>query len=359
MKEYISLDAHKQYSLAGREDKATGKERHCRIEHRQGAIANYLSDVEAGTPVAVEATGNWYWIVDEIESSGCVPQLVHPQKAKVMYGCINKTDKLDVRGMNRLQRVGTLPTVWIAPAGVRDLRELPRTRMFLSRQSTQLKNRIQANLTKHGWNVKGYSDPFGVKARVQMRRNIAKLPLWTRQMTISLLDQFEELETRLRQLEKMIIEMVRDTPDMQLLRTLPGVGFILAVVISMEVGDVRRFYSAERLASYSGTTPRIHSSGGKTRFGRLRPDVNRALKYAFMEAANCVVLHSRHYPMRHVNVLYRRIKHRKGHQKAVGAVARHLAEAAFHVLSRKENYKEPDPTKSRVRNKGNASATAA
>jgi transposase len=73
------------------------------------------------------------------------------------------------------------------------------------------------------------------------------------------------------------------TPVIQQLLTLPGVGLTLAVVIALEVGDVRRFATAEKLAGYAGTTPRVHASGGKTRFGPARPDVNRYLKWAFVE----------------------------------------------------------------------------
>ena len=109
-----------------------------------------MKDCEPATPVAVEATGNWYWIIDEIEQAGMRPLLVHPRKAKLMMGMINKTDKLDVHGLNRLQRNGTLPTVWIPPSGVRDLRELTRVRMVLSLQRTRLKNRISSILAKYG-----------------------------------------------------------------------------------------------------------------------------------------------------------------------------------------------------------------
>ena len=112
-------------------------------------------------------------------------------------------------------------------------------------------------------------------------------------------------------------------------------------VIALEVGDVSRFASAQRLASYAGTTPRVHASGGKVRYGTLRPDVNRYLKWAFAEAANSVALHHATHPDRHVSQLYRRIKGRKGHAKAVGAVARHLAEAAFHVLGKGQAYRDP------------------
>ena len=67
-------------------------------------------------------------------------------------------------------------------------------------------------------------------------------------------------------------------PATQQLLTLPGVGLTLAVVIALEVGDVARFATAEKLESYAGTTPRVHASGGKTRFGLSRPDVSRYLK---------------------------------------------------------------------------------
>ena len=111
--------------------------------------------------MAVETTGNWYWILDEIESAGCVPRLVHARKAKLMRGVINKTDKLDARGLNRLQRAGTLPAVWIPSRDLRDWRDLPRTRMVLVRQRTRLKNRMHAALAKYAVHLPDVTDLFG------------------------------------------------------------------------------------------------------------------------------------------------------------------------------------------------------
>ena len=132
------------------------------------------------------------------------------------------------------------------------------------------------------------------------------------------------------------------------LMSLPGVGMILAATMALEIGDIGRFLSAERLASYSGTTPRVHASGGKVRFGELRVDVNRYLKWAFAEAANPVALHHRRRPKRHVSQLYRRLRLHKGHAKAIGAVARHLAEAAFRTIpcpksGRRDDWVRPEP----------------
>ena len=90
--------------------------------HSRGCIKNFVQRWTAGSPVAVETVGNWYWVVDEIEAGGGKPQLVNARLAKLMIGNVNKSDKLDAKGMNMLQRTGTLPTVWIAPGGVRHAR---------------------------------------------------------------------------------------------------------------------------------------------------------------------------------------------------------------------------------------------
>jgi transposase len=341
MDEYIAFDSHKRYTLAERDPVAGGRPRQRRIEHRRGAIRKYLGQGDPGGAVAVEATGNWYWIVDEIEQAGYEALLVHPGKAKLMMGMINKTDKLDVHGLNRLQRNKTLPTVWVPPGELRDLRELTRTRMVLTRQRTRLKNRLGATLDKYGLVVEGFSDRFGVSARRRWPKLVAQLPPQTRFCVEALLEELDRVTDRIGQFEKQLAKVVKETESTQLLLTLPGVGRILAPVIALEVGDVSRFPDAEHLASYAGTTPRVHSSGDKTRYGRLRSDVNRYLKWAFVEAANTNALHHRLHPGRHVSRLYYRLKSRKGHPKAIGAVARHLAEASWHVLSRCEAYRDP------------------
>jgi transposase len=259
-----------------------------------------------------------------------------------MLGCINKTDKLDVHGLNRLQRTGTLPTVWLPPAAIRDQRDLPRVRMFLVQERGRLKNRIHAQLAKYGVLVTGHSDLFGVGGLKALRQEIDRLPPCAREVTRELLAQLEFVEEQIAREERRIMEVVRETPDMVRLMTLPGVGKILAIVIALEIGAISRFRSAEHCAAYAGTTPRIHASGDKIRRGKMRSDVNRYLKWAFMEAANSVCRHKARLPYRHVTQLYARIKNRKGHGQAIGAVARHLAEATFYMLSKGEDYKEPN-----------------
>lgn len=270
-----------------------------------------------------------------------MPQLTHAHKAKLMLGLVNKTDRLDARGLNQLQRTGTLPTVWIPPQDLRDWRELPRTRIALVRQRTQLKNRIHATLAKYALSVPDVSDLFGRRGRTALRSRLAALPPQTTFVTGQLLDQIESLDQQVRTMEQRMGEVFEATSEIQRLMTLPGVGFILAVVIATEVGDVTRFPTAMHLASYAGTTPRVHASGGKTYLGPVREDVNRYLKWAFVEAANAICRVRQRYPHRHVSRLYERLAHRRGHHKAIGAVARHLAEATYWVLGKTEPYREP------------------
>ena len=345
--EHIAFDSHKKYTRAcvQRVNGDVVCER--RIEHERGAIREFLGGCEPGSAVAVETIGNWYWIVDEIEEAGHVPKLVHARKAKLMMGSYNKNDKLDARGMNLLQRNGTLPVVWIPPKEIRDLRDLPRTRMVLTRERAQLKNRIHSTLAKYAIRIEGVSDLFGVKGRRLLEAHLSLLPPHTRFSVENLLAQLDSTIEHIEAFERRMKETFQETAELKLVRTLPGVGLILGTVIVLEVGDISRFPSSEKFACYAGTVPREHSSGGKQRFGRLRPDVNRYLKWAFIEAGNVVSLNRRAWEERHVCRLYEKIRAKRGHEKAIGAVARHLAEATWSMLTKGEEYRQPSILRNR------------
>jgi transposase len=258
-------------------------------------------------------------------------------------GNIIKTDKLDAQGLALLIHLGSLPTVWLPPGEIRDERELHRTRMSLSKVRTSLKNRIHATLAKYALNTSAHSDIFVGKGRAWLNRTIQKLPLETDRCVNQELDLLDATMGQIRTLEKRIRERIRLTPDMQHLKTIPGVGNILSIVIQREVGNVDRFPSAGHLAAYAGVVPKVHSSGGKTRYGRMRKQANNYLKWAFIEAANVVVAH-RHHPSwrkKKVTQVYERICRRKGHATAVGAVTRHLAESTFWILKKREDYQDP------------------
>lgn len=341
MEHYIGCDVHKKYSVFVAMDEKGKVWPAKRVEHDREGFRSFLAGLPPNSPIAVETTGNWYWIIDEMERAGHLPALAHAAKSKLMMGMVNKTDKLDAKGLATLLRNGTLPTVWIPQGELRDQRELPRMRMTFTHMRTALKNRIHATFAKYGILFEGHSDLFGNGGRREMNERLGELPPETRRSVEQELTLLDQLARQIDPAEARMREIIATTPAMQLLKSLPGVGVILATIIALEVGDIERFPDAAHLASYSGTVPRVKSSGGKTRFGKTRSDVNHYLKWAFIEAANVVVLHQARNPDTHTVKLYQRIKANKGHGKAIVAVARHLAESTYWILRKNEPYREP------------------
>jgi transposase len=345
MSQIISLDTHKRYSLGGVETLEGDRVLEERIEHRKGAIRDFLLRCEPGSPVAVETSGNWYWIVNEIEEAGMVPKLVHAKKARARIAETNRSDKITVRGLNMLQRMNCLPTVWIPPPELRDLRELTRTRMYFSNMRTGLKNRVHSELAKYGLTVEA-SDIFGPRIREALLEEIATLPKHTAFVTREQLDYVDHLSEEVKYFEERITETFAGCEETDFLATLPGVGPILSVIIWLEVGDVKRFPEAENVATYAGTTPRLIQSGKRLVLGRVRRDVNQYLKWAYVEAANVVCLNQKRWRNRYAVDVYERVHAKRDHGRAIVAVGRHLAESTYWVLKKREPYRE----RGRIRN---------
>jgi len=149
--------------------------------------------------------------------------------------------RLDRRLSTRLRRQGcTLPTVWIPPSDIRDKRELPRTRMVFGRERTRLKNRIHSVADKYGLQdtFGDISDIFGRKGREVLGSILGQLPSQTRYTAKLLLEQLDQTEQNIQAIEARMKELFKETEQHRLLETMPGVGFILAVVILQEVPDL-------------------------------------------------------------------------------------------------------------------------
>jgi transposase len=339
----VGCDAHKHYSLFAVLDHRGRPVERTRVNHEPGAIRAFLCRFPPGTPVALETVGNWYWIVDEIEQAGCLPHLAHAQMAKKMMGHVHKTDKLDADGLAVLQHLGSLPTVWIAPGKTRDERELPRTRMALSKVRTMLKNRMHSTLAKYALSLDTQSDIYAPKWRPQLVELLRSLPDETRRCMEQELELLDQVQEQIHRLEARILERVKITPTIQLIQSVPGPAEILSIVIDREVGSIDRFPSPHHFASYSGLVPKVKASGRKSHYGKMIRAANNYLKWAFIEAAN-VVVRQQHHPrwrQKYVVTLFERTRRRKGHAVAVGAVARYLAEATYWVLKKGEPYREP------------------
>jgi transposase len=146
MEQFIGCDAHKKFSVFVAVNEKGHAGEALRVAHDRELYREFLARLPAHSEIAVEASGSYNWLVDEMERSGHRPKLCNPFEAKRRMGLTNKTDKLDAKGLAILLRNGTLPEIWIPPSELRDQRELLRLRIFLVRLRTRVKNRIHGTL---------------------------------------------------------------------------------------------------------------------------------------------------------------------------------------------------------------------
>ena len=167
MEQFIGCDAHKKFSVFVAVNEKGQAGEGMRVAHDRDVYWKFLVRLPAHSAIAVEASGSYSWLVDEMERSGHHPRLCNPLEAKRRMGLTNKTDKLDARGLAILLRNGTFPEVWIPPGELHDQRELLRLRIFLVRLRTRVKNRIHGTLARYNIQVPG-ADLFGVQARLEL-----------------------------------------------------------------------------------------------------------------------------------------------------------------------------------------------
>ena len=203
MEEFIGCDAHKKFSVfvAVNEKGQAGEA--LRVVHDRQLYREFLAQLPAHSAIAVEASGSYSWLVDEMERSGHHPRLCNPLEAKRRMGLTNKTDKLDARGLAILLRNGTLPEVWIPPRELRDQRE--RLRIFLVRLRTRLKNRIHGTLSRHNIQIPG-ADLFGVQARLELGARLPELPVHSREAVEQELATLDFLQVQVESAERRLAD---------------------------------------------------------------------------------------------------------------------------------------------------------
>jgi len=219
-----------------------------------------------------------------------------------------------------------LPESYIPPEELADLRERIRRRAFLVRQGTRLKVKIRDVLT-----YEGIKPPTG--HGLFTRKGVG----WLRGLGLEPVDCYLRLMAPLSRevllLSKELRGVSRDDPDVQLLMTVPGIGYYIALLIKAEVGDIRRFSSCDRLASYAGLVPSTRSSGGVERHGRFTKEGSGWLRWAMVEAA---MVHVRRDSP--VTRFYLRVAERRGRKPALVAAARKLLTVCYSVLVNRRPY---------------------
>jgi transposase len=192
-----------------------------------------------------------------------------------------KNDERDAADLADLLRMGRLPEAWIAPAEVRELRELTRYRHKLVHLRTSCKDQVHGVLAKLGVPVT-CTDIFGAAGSAWL--DGLGLPQPYAGKVTSLRHLTGELATEITMLSAVLADLLAHHRGYQVIQQLPGIGPVLAAVIIAEIGDVTRFKNAAQLCSWAGLTPRHRESDTKVTRGHVTKQGSRMLRWALIEA---------------------------------------------------------------------------
>lgn len=335
---WIGVDHHKRTSFVT--SLAEDGSVYCRrnLSASPEALTAFFRDHPRPFVVGIEATYAWEYVADIVEGLGAEIRVAHPLLLKAFAKRHRKNDKIDSLLIATLLRQGHLPTIAHPPLEARRRRDLYRQRMELVNRRTGAACRAKA-----------FADRLGFQASMNLStlkgvRALAALAVDTAHQTV--LDSHVALLTflyrQIKHLEKAIDAVAEQTPDARRLKTIPGVGPYLALLIASEVFDIRRFPSSRRFAAYAGVAPGVTSSGGKRFGGHLSPAANKHLRWAFTE-----IVH--HYTAKcsWAKRQYERLRQAKGWKTARMAIARRVALTAYSLLRDGRDYRPATPAAKR------------
>ena len=287
--------------------------------------------------VALEVTGSSWEIVRLLEPHVTKIIVVSPGDTGIAQARA-KTDRLDARTLAKLLWTGELEAVWVPPEWIARMRRRVSRRQQLVQTRSRVKNEIHAVLMRRLKGRPPVSDLFGVMGRKWLRG--LELPLEERETVHAGLRHIEFLDTEIEQVERLIRQEALKSRQVRRLLTVPGVNVICAAVFLAAVGDIHRFTGSRPVVAYLGLDPRVYQSGSApARSGRISKQGSPQARWALVEAAQSVV--GQPGPL---HAFYERISARKGHNKAIVAVARKLAVLFYCMLTREEDYAHQQPS---------------
>jgi transposase len=270
---------------------------------------------------------------DTLEQEGWEVEIADAQKVKGLAPLACKTDKIDSQVLALLSHRDLVPAIWLPDPRVREERELARFRLHLVKHKSALKNRIHSTLINFGRPCP-VTDLFGVEGRKLLEKLEVPEP-WRGNVTASV-ELIDDLERQIDAINRRLREGHADHPYIPLLLTAPGIGWVLAFTIASEIGEIERFSSPEKLTGYTGLCPRVNQSGDSDRRGPLTKHGPTYLRWALLEAT----MHALKHPA--YSERYQRNKRRLGKQRGAKVaqidIARRLAHAIWHMLSRNQEF---------------------
>lgn len=323
---YAGLDIHKAFTVGVIKTKDGKEVNKGKFQNTEENFKDFFRDFPSDkTKVVIESTCLWEHIYDKLESLGYEVKLSNPTRTKAIASAKIKTDAIDASTLADLLRANLIPESYIPTKEVRKLRDIVRQRKALVKGRTQIKNKIHAILTRQGIKL-----PY--KSLCQGAINWLEDNIDINDVLQSYFSLLEEFNLQLDYTENGIEQLAYENKQAKLLMTIPGIGPIRAMELIAEIADINRFENASKLCSYAGLVPSIKQSGNSLRFGGLIRQASRSLKYILIEASWNAV---RTREANTLQLFYKRLKDKKGRQKAICATARKML-CVIHAMLRKQ-----------------------
>ena len=325
MKLYCGIDLHSNNSVVVLIDDRDRVVYSKRLPNDLTVILSELKPFSSDiSGIAVESTFNWYWLVDGLMSAGYKLHLVNTAAVIQYKGLKYADDCHDARWLAHLLRLGILPEGYIYPREERPVRDLLRKRGQMVQQRTRNLLSIKSLIARSaGLRIDGYSTKKLTEKDLDTLLPDPDVALAAK----SNLRVYQCLEGEVRNLEEVVLKRAELRPEYELLLTVDGIGKILALTIMLEVGDIGRFPTAGKFASYCRCVRSERISNKKKKGSGNAKNGNRYLAWAFVEAAN--------FSIRYNDLIkgfYQRKKAKRKFVVAIKAVANKLSKACYYIL---------------------------
>ncbi len=325
----IDLHARQMYVCVLDSDGKTLLHRDLRTcpELLMSTLEPYREDVV----IAVECIFSWYWIADLCAAQKIPFILGHALYMKAVHGAKTKNDKVDSLRIAQLLRSKMLAMAYVYPQDMRSTRDLLRRRCYLVRERAALIT--HSTLTNHQYNLEELSKRISYPSNrpdfvdkfedPSLKANVA--------LDMAVCDTIDD---QLRKVERFILQRakIHDPTALGILRSVPGVGKILALVMLYEIHDIERFPRVQDFASYARLVPPTRESAGKSTGGKAKKIGNAHLKWAFSEASTLFLRHNLEG-----KALYEKLKKKHG-KKAKSVLAARIGRTIYHLLKRKRAF---------------------
>ncbi len=274
-----------------------------------------------------------FWLADACEDAGIGFVLAHAYYVKSIAGNKHKNDKEDSRELAECLRTNRIPPAYVCPRDLRPVRRLLRRRNKYVKNRSELSGHSTCEVMAAGHRPLAISANSKERWREGIRSSFDHpVDTFTTEAELFMIESYDRI---ILQMEQRIEQHARDFrhQDYRLLRTVPGIGKILALTILYETIDIKRFPSEKDFVSYCRLVYGTNQSGGKDFGGKGRKMGNPYLKWAFMQAA---ILCKRADPQ--LNAYYEKLNRRKGKHTANAIMAAKFARAVYFMLDRKVGF---------------------